>query len=288
MILIDIQKSCIVQVSGEVKREYVALSYVWGNIPGVLELRTDNLSQLSSPGSLNTPENMARIPKTILNAMTLSTAIGVQYLWVDRLCIVQDDPSSFNEQLEQMASIYSHSCFTIIALDGSDANYGLPGSCSKTSPRSRSFKQPCFKFSDELTMTEKIGLETRFEKPPWHTRAWTFQERALSPRTVVFTGDSVYWACRSAVWYETLAGEPDGTISSTKIDTSHPWPNFGLNFHPWPNIEYYFRLASYYNERKLTYESDAQNAFSAITNAMSPSFPGGFLRRHTTSDGGSG
>lgn len=139
-------------MAGEVTTVYVALSYVWGSIPGVLESTTNNFSQLCSPGSLKSPENRSLMPRTVLDAMAVSMAMGVQYLWVDRLCIIQDDSTHFTEQLQRMASIFANSYFTIIAADGPDANYGLLGVCITLSPRSHSFDQLYFDFSAEVKM----------------------------------------------------------------------------------------------------------------------------------------
>jgi len=113
---------------------------------------------------------------------------------------------------------------------------------------------------------------------PWHTRAWCFQERVLSPRTLVFTGGTVYWACRSAMWHETREGEPDGhNVTNQSRTAVSNWRNFPLKRHPWPDLRQYFDLVEGYNRRNLTFESDAVNAFTAITTVMSNSFPGGFL-----------
>jgi Heterokaryon incompatibility protein (HET) len=275
IILIDLQRNCLVQIPGKVTNIYVALSYVWGNIEGVLESTTDNFSQLCLSGSLSKPENVSRMPRTVSDAMTVSRAMGVKFLWVDRLCIIQNNSKVFTNQLQQMASIYSNSYFTIIAADGPDANYGLSGS-SRDSPRSTSFSQLFLSFGSNIKMVEKHGHESYSKQPVWHTRAWTFQERALSPRTLVFTGSTVYWRCRSAYWYEALADEPDGRSHETAFGLESSFPSFELRVRPWPDTQQYFNLVQGYNSRNLTFESDAQNAFTAILTVMSHSFPGGF------------
>jgi hypothetical protein len=80
------------------------------------------------------------------------------------------------------------------------------------------------------------------------------------------------------LWHKTLAGEPDGCPPSEKsFLQEYRWLNFRLSLLPWPDMEQYFELVEGYNTRNLTFESDALNAFSAITTAISNSFPGGFL-----------
>jgi hypothetical protein len=94
--------------------------------------------------------------------------MGLRYLWVDRLCIVQDEPTHLREQLQQMASIYANSYFTIIAADGYDANYGLPGVDSDSSPRS--YEEISFEFTANFKMIQKPKTESR-DEAFWHTRA---------------------------------------------------------------------------------------------------------------------
>jgi hypothetical protein len=112
----------------------------------------------------------------------------------------------------------------------------------------------------------------------WHTRAWTFQERALSPRNLIFVRNTVYWQCRHAVWFENISAEPDGITSGlpTLEEDLLVEPYYALKTKPWPDITQYFELVRGYNNRNLAFESDALRAFSAVITAMAKSFPGGF------------
>lgn len=275
LIFVDVQNSCLVQTLGRVSDKYVALSYVWGRTPGGLELRSENLSLLCVTGSLREIKFFSRIPKTILDAMKITRQMGLRYLWVDRLCIIQDIPTHLTTQLQQMASIYANCYFTIIAADGFDAEHGLHG----VDPHylARCNLQTSFDFAENVKMIQKPEKESIFYKPFWNTRGWTFQERAVSPRNLVFTNNTMYWECRSATWYENIRGEADGISSQVKpYPASLGWPSYALRINPWPDLEQYFSLVGGYNARNLTFESDALNAFAAIITAMSKSFPGGF------------
>jgi hypothetical protein len=103
-----------------------------------------------------------------------------------------------------MASIYANSHFTIIAADGSNADYGLQGISSP-----RRFKNRQLKFGVNVSMIVHPQVESFERKPCWHSSAWRFQERAVSLRTLVFTDNTVYWECRSARWYENIKSAPD-------------------------------------------------------------------------------
>lgn len=126
IMLIDVEMNCLITASVGVK--YAALSYVWGG-PGVVMLQTskNNLASLLRPGSLSTDSALGSVPKTVRDAMSLVRALKVKYLWVDCLCIVQDDNESKQKHLRSMGLIYAHSFFTIIAAGAGNANQGIPG-----------------------------------------------------------------------------------------------------------------------------------------------------------------
>ena len=79
---------------------------------------------LEMPGGLKRGDH--RLPRTIQDAMAFVLGIGQRYLWVDALCIVQDDSNSKETQIKHMGSVYHAALFTIIA-SGRDADAGLPG-----------------------------------------------------------------------------------------------------------------------------------------------------------------
>jgi len=104
--------------------KYVALSYVWGQLP-MFSLRGENVDFLSEPGALERVR--LYLPRTINDAIDFVRALGTRYLWVDSLCLIQDDPEDVRQGLCLMNSIYRGSYFTIVAASGGDANEGLPG-----------------------------------------------------------------------------------------------------------------------------------------------------------------
>ena len=86
LIFIDVELSCLVHANESV--QYLALSYVWGQIWPILELKVETLDRLFQVGSLSRPESKELLPNTVSDAMCLTKRLGVRYLWVDRLCIV--------------------------------------------------------------------------------------------------------------------------------------------------------------------------------------------------------
>jgi len=86
---------------------------------------TANVVELQQPGSLATKSQP--LPQTIEDALELASMLDLEYVWVDALCIIQDDPEDQGYQIGKMATIYSSAFLTIIAASGSHSDAGLPG-----------------------------------------------------------------------------------------------------------------------------------------------------------------
>ena len=118
--LIDVSEDCI--VSAKPDYEYIALTYAWGKIFSC-KLAKDNLETLQMAHALSEAETAESIPITIRHAIDLTRLLGERYLWVDMLCIVQDERDHLKAQeLSKMSDIYHNACLTIIAADGPHAD----------------------------------------------------------------------------------------------------------------------------------------------------------------------
>ncbi len=104
----------------------------------------------------------------LIFAALLQTTISERYLWVDALCIVQDDPGDKHQQIANMDAVYAHGLLTIVNAAGADANAGLPG----IQPGSRTAFQPIVEYAHKrhLILT-RPPLKTRLTRSPWNTRA---------------------------------------------------------------------------------------------------------------------
>lgn len=91
-------------VSGFQKYRYLALSYVWGNMVTFQTLKTD-FCELEEDGSILRVRD--RLPQVINDAITLISALEDRFLWVDALCIVQDDERDKQARIPHMGMIYS-------------------------------------------------------------------------------------------------------------------------------------------------------------------------------------
>lgn len=126
----DFQRKCLIEA--EPYHSYACLSYVWGGAK-ILKTETESLSSLKQENSLEARRDQT--PRTIRDTINLVDQLGIPYLWVDSLCIIQDDAESKHAQIRAMAGIYANAYVTIIAGNGWDADHGLRGIPGVTSAR---------------------------------------------------------------------------------------------------------------------------------------------------------
>lgn len=122
--LIDTWSMCL--IPGYENASYVALIYVWGKEP-FFQINRANIHNLQVSNALKCLHKKLGVPRTISDAMLVVQLLGERYLWVDAVCIVQDDEDMKHGQIKDMVSIYDNASITIMAHQGEDANYGLRG-----------------------------------------------------------------------------------------------------------------------------------------------------------------
>jgi len=280
--LIDVRSKAVVRFAdADISTfHYIALSYIWGKVQKLV-ITQHNKAALAQPGSL-----IGRVSKTIEDAMTLTDSLGIQYLWVDALCIVQDDTVDKMVHLDFMGEIYRYAAVTVIAACGPDAAAGLAG---VGEPRTKFAEQAVLKVRDAsseapaLHVTTTQGIRDRrsqfsyIDNTVWATRGWTLQERVVSRRTVTFTSSQVYWSCRSTddwaegMFLETNLAKPTflslrtaagfltggGTMreGSYNDDIDVAWDQFRTTIDN-------------FSRRHLTEAGDAYNAFHSVTQEL--------------------
>ncbi|KAF2276634.1 HET-domain-containing protein [Westerdykella ornata] len=271
LILIDVERQCLVRQKGS--RRYLALSYMWGKpVAGFEPFQTklNNFDSLRQEGAFNLTMNASRLPNTIKDSILLTGLLGVRYLWVDRFCIIQDDPTTKPMFLNMMASIYANSYFTIAACEGSDDTAGLPG----IGDRSRPLPFQTFDFGPSCRMISVEPIRPiNSPNDLYHTRGWTYQEWSLSTRVLAFHHHTVSWMCRKSRERTENGAQPVPSYIPTVINIEE-----GEHLcSRWPNFKLYATLVSDYSELNLTYPEDAFRAFSAMVAVTGRPMAGGIL-----------
>tara|TARA_R110002003_G_scaffold351_2_gene18882 strand:- start:236 stop:820 length:585 start_codon:yes stop_codon:yes gene_type:complete len=158
--VIDVYRRCVTEIED---CDFLALSYVWGPKNNhSLVARTNNINELKIDGSLD----VVALPQTIVDAMTICEHLQQRYLWVDRLCIVQDDLKDKMHQIGQMGHIYSSALFVIIAAHGDAANFGIPGVSRPRRTQQQTAILP------GLTITNAVRERPNDPLDIWPSRGW--------------------------------------------------------------------------------------------------------------------
>jgi hypothetical protein len=160
---INVREMCITSIAPS--ERYAALSYVWGSTSIPFLLRA-NREELMRPGALE--RLCAKIPLTIKDAMELVRKMGLEYLWVDALCLVQDDPDDMATGIDAMGLIFEHAYFAIVAAQGYDADAGLAGVGPRKINQIKAEILPGITLVGNAVEDEYIDFATYYGK-----RAWT-------------------------------------------------------------------------------------------------------------------
>ncbi|KAK7212267.1 hypothetical protein V2G26_019445 [Clonostachys chloroleuca] len=254
---------------------YVALSYVWGRTK-TLRTMANTVGQLLEPGAFGNEEFRKQMPNTVKDAMGIVRCLGMRYLWVDALCIVQDDSEQLRLELGRMPGIYASASFTIVAANGKDASHGLPGFNGVSSPRSLHQVTVKLAGSEMLVVTPPIPRSSGSEaykklQIPYHQRAWTFQEYHFTSRKLIFQGDTAFWRCSQAEWWEDHHQAPG-------MDTPEVPESEGVLKIRAPVLFFLTHMIKEFSMKALSFPEDATSAFSGLQNVLgSRVFPGGLL-----------
>lgn len=217
--LVEVQSSSgskelrLIESKGSTGR-YAALSHCWGTQEGAtppITLMKDSLEswKISLPwGSFS---------KTFQDAVLITRALGLRFLWIDSLCIIQDDAADWREQSSQMSSVYTNTALTIASTRASDGSVGC-FSLRPTAKRIALLEEPqgCSRtidvyvrqaFSHTPYLLRDIGhLYEEKDDFPLFQRAWCFQERLLSPRVIHYGKHEMVWQCRESIACECREG----------------------------------------------------------------------------------
>jgi hypothetical protein len=274
MWLIDVQKGCIVGTDDMKRsRTYIALSYTWGQAKNYQAMKS-NFSHLQQDHALFTGEIADQIPRTIHDAIGVAKVLGEQFLWVDSLCIIQDDEETLRHELNRMHLIYANSFLCLVAKEGSDAEHGIRG-IKGVSVR-RSVNQVVM----GLAGGERLASVNESWEPPvrvtdgYTSRAWTFQEYVFAKRRLVFGQGPLTWQCNRAAWYEDLHSHPLADAHYAKQDT---WGQYRWMSMQIPSLQNLSDVIEVFNFKKLTYPEDIPRAFAGIQSFLNKFYQGGLL-----------
>ncbi|MCJ1431075.1 hypothetical protein MMC27_000425 [Xylographa pallens] len=212
------------------------------------------------------------IPRTFKHAIAvvrnLSDSLGVLYLWIDALCIIQDSNTDKQRELSNMSSIYKYALCNLATCLGRDSSCGL---WQDSEPLR--FYECVVETGSSSQMGNRVRVENidlyknSVEKSVLNSRAWVLQELTLAPRVVYFTAEQLVWECSEACFYESSPWQDRSAgISRLKrpplgrslCKTDSDGSSFDRDYRFW------MTKVSDFTTRNLKYDSDTLPAISAI------------------------
>lgn len=158
---------------------------------------------------------MEELPRTFRDAVAITRQLGIRYLWIESLCILQDSEQDWHAESSKMSSIYQNSVLTIAASHGIDGSKG----CFATRDGFLTQPHPFVRLGSqgEKLLVARLGLAISWSAPPimlLATRAWVYQEEMLSKRVLYYHKSGLAWRCRTSKASEAY---PDFSIGSDDI-----------------------------------------------------------------------
>ncbi|KAF2115122.1 heterokaryon incompatibility protein-domain-containing protein [Lophiotrema nucula] len=240
---------------------YAALSHRWGSSTFTTTTENFNDHSLSIP--------MEHFPATFREAVELVRALGLQYLWIDSICIVQDDSRDWEREASRMADVYSNAQINLVADWATDSRRGL---FSKTPISGQSFTH-----RDDVGQEHDIFVTDQcFEsknRSVLDDRGWVLQETVLPTRYVRFGNAELVWKCLErhscqCGYPVNQAGKlnPEDHFRQILRRTSPGGEHLSVTAGDWHDI------VESYTKRQVTFKTDRLPAIEGIANRTGLSY----------------
>ncbi|KAJ9616389.1 hypothetical protein H2200_000107 [Cladophialophora chaetospira] len=248
------------------RSRYATVSHRWGSFDEHFVLTLENLE------ALNQEIPWSQLPKTAQDAIEICRELGIEYLWIDSLCIIQRHQPDWQDQSGKMGGVYGQSYLNIAAMDSVDSN----GGCFRTTGSDQRY--PAHEIPDHPTLRIQqqphfthfdfgANYPTTDRSPPLLRRCWVLQERLLSPRCVYYGKDELLWECKAGA--DCFCGGTN-VIAQFKGFHHHSMTEKG---DPLPFV--WMRITERYSCLDLTHDSDRAIALSGIAQEAAASGRGG-------------
>lgn len=247
---------------------YAALSYCWGG-NGTFKTEAKSLKAFEE----NIP--LEQVPQTLRDAFSLTNKIGLNYLWIDAICIVQgnqlEERQEWEQESKKMGRIYSNAKIVLAATRTLNVHEGIFQPRPKI-PLSNDIETPSICARRNLNHEIITSCRTKSDKW-WETningtfpllsRGWGFQERMLATRLVHFTPTEMVWECQNTrkcecrVVESHLYAELNNMLAALRTFLSKPFDEMAKR-------QMWRELVRSYSVRKLTHIDDKLPALSGI------------------------
>jgi hypothetical protein len=275
--------------------QYAALSYCWGYSQPVTTKDVNLLRHLRKISY----DNLAQ---TLQDAIKTTKAMGIRFLWIDALCVVQNSERDKQREIAKMAKIYQNTYFTIVAACSTSSAEGFLQVRDGLPP---ALEIPVGCGDGKIGSIALLPTYESLRHESLHERAWTLQEMILSRRLLIFRKDSVGWKCEkmdrglyrwtdwngycASTGLTTIRFAPDGKIVRPSLSIySADISSFSNPSHSAERQPYIYRLwrdvVKDYSTRLMTNEGDKLSAIAGIVayfeGVMNDVYLAGLWTRH--------
>ena len=263
---------------------YLTLSHRWGSSTSLEATKT-----IKANRTLNTTMILfSSLPLTFQHAIIITRRFGYRYLWIDSLCIIQDDEDDWMVESEKMGEIYRKADFTIATIDAMSADSGcfFPRDGQILRPCRLDIYRPPRQKDTYASHTGKIFASRAVDfgssragygrTSSLDSRGWCLQERVLSTRTLSYSKYGLFWECVTTEATEMVPYgiDEDGTDEAyeymrhlrKQIGAIALTSRYGKERPDTHNA--WHLLVQDYSRRNLTKESDKLIALKGIINSL--------------------
>ncbi|CAO2655587.1 Nn.00g043900.m01.CDS01 [Neocucurbitaria sp. VM-36] len=239
---------------------YCALSHCWGTSNPPARTTRVNLQSRQAKIDENT------LSKTFRDAIALARHLSIRFMWIDSLCIIQDDKEDWEKESANMASVYRNAYLVITATRAEHGDIGCfsdrqePMFCFDI-PQGNGQKAPVYLRNEvEHLHFEPSAMYNakQFRQYPLLARAWCLQERLLATRMVHFAGDELVWECRTRTRCEC------GELDEHAVRNSSFIRRWTIDRDPKKLFDLWHKTVSLYSSLCLTRGSDYLPALSGL------------------------
>ncbi len=218
--------------------------------------------------SENMSTRMRSIPwdeltQTFQDAVRITRKLGIPYVWIDALCIIQDDREDWAYEAARMAAVYKDAYLVIAATSSKNGDHGCLRSRDPSYDLTGS-STGSFHVQPRICHRALIEWQATSITMPLLDRAWCFQERLLASRILHYTEDEMMWECQKELWCECQLikfDNPSGpTLSTFKLSYSAAVASMEPDIREasWEGV------VREYSQRALTYGTDRLPGISGI------------------------
>ncbi|OAK96301.1 HET-domain-containing protein [Phaeosphaeriaceae sp. SRC1lsM3a] len=251
---------------------YACLSHCWGTPTIESPLLQTNTGTIES---FRHHIPWADLPKTFQDTVTFVRRLKIRYLWIDSLCIIQNDKEDMAKEIGQMASVYSNALVTIAATSAADPHEGLfdtnghPWIVEQLS--SSAWDPEASEYGPLYAREENSHVWRGARGCPLLKRAWVFQERFLSRRVLHFTKRELMWECMSASGCECLIPLTGSDAKKIKVMVQ------GGSISKRTRDQKWSWVVETYSSMHLTYNTDILPGLSGLASVYKTRYPDQYL-----------